>query len=65
MNLVLARPPESVPISALLDLAAELTIGPRAQRECGGWQFLGSLTQDAVQRAGARSLRDLVAPDGT
>jgi membrane protein len=65
MNLVLARPPEQVPISDLLDLAAGLTIGPRARRECGGWEFLGSLTADAAQRAGARSLRDLVSPGGT
>jgi hypothetical protein len=65
MNLVLARPPENVPISDLLDLAAGLTIGPRARRECGGWRFLGSLTADAAQRAGARTLRDLVSPGGT
>ncbi len=61
VDLALGRPPETIPLSSLLDLAASLTAGPNQLRPGPGWAFLRSLQRSAAGSAGDRTLASLVA----
>ena len=62
MALTLALPPESIPLSRLVDLGARLSAGSQT-RTGPGWRFLGTLRDAARAAAGDQTLASLVEPN--
>jgi membrane protein len=61
VGLTLALPPESIPLSRIVDLGARLSVGSRA-RSGPGWGFLATLRDASRSAAGDRTLASLVEP---
>ena len=59
VGLVLALPPDRVPLSRIADLASRFTLGTRP-REGAGWDALAAIHARARAAAGERTLADLV-----
>ncbi len=59
--LTLALPPESIPLTRLVDLGVRLSAGPR-ERTGPGWEFLATLQEAARDAAGERTLASLAEP---
>jgi membrane protein len=57
--LTLARPPESIPLARLIELGAQLSVGPK-ERTGPGWRFLGTLREAARSAAGEKTVASLL-----